>query len=1188
MVYNRTIRPGFAGSPRCPGRNRLPDGMIPQGRLFSSSGIVRPHSISAPREGLVLNPLWRKWQPLATTHRPRKLRLESLESKLAPTVSLGPISLTAGPVNEGQTVTVSGTYTAIETVGSAQLVIDWADGSNAQVISVAQGVDVPFSVNHAFFDDNPTGTPSDNVTISVRLEDTGPRTLTAQDGGKYRAFDVPGLHINLADSLNALGAKSGVKSAGLDNDDENSVVVPLTGTFRFYGQDFTGVNVSENGVLSFNGQIKSGANTSLSSTGKVAIIAPFWDDLRTNTGLADRVLYRSVNLDGEAGDDYFIIEWSNVPHVGNDPTKTATFQVLLQLNTGGNNSDIIFNYIDTDFGNPSFDFGASATIGIQSGGTPQTGFTNLAAFKPDICKNGQAVRFSVQNLNITQLAGPEGFGYQAFSMPFESNLNLITAPVPPAATNGNVRLIGGAGAFDDVSSNAAAVLGATDTFNFYGSIYNITSAMNVSDNGIMVFGGVNNSGVNTDLTTIPTQPTIAALWDQWSGAAGVSNVFGRVIDLDGDTLGEFLCIEWSDMQNAGSPTDGATWQLLLELNTDPLDAGDIYVNYRDTTVGNANFNAGASATVGIKDLGAQGGANARRMVVPRGTNGINFTDGHAIGMFQSFTPPQTATIKVFNLIPVIDPQPDAFISEGDNLTRTITFTDASSTLLGFGDSFGYTIDFGDGTPLEQGPVNKGGRSFQFSHTYADDGTSQAPMGKYKVTLNLVDDDTGKAAQTSFVVNVASKDPTLNLTFTDNKLIQPQSQLKIFPIASFTDPGFTYGPAGTSELFEYDIDWGDGTMHSTAKNIPVTQGSPGVVTTGQFNGLHTYLTPGVFTVTVKVIDDDGGTDSKSFVVGVGSRHLSVQGADQGGGPLVVAVDATLGIPLPAFYAYDPAFRGGVRVASADITGDTLADIVTAAGPGGGPHIKVFDGYTRDVIRSFFAFDASFSGGVYVATGDVNGDGTPDIIAAAGGKGGPHVKVFSGVDNKVVREFFAYDARFTGGVRVASADLDGDGFADIITGPGAGGGPHVRAFSGQTGKVLNEFFAYPVTFTGGVNVAAGDINGDSVPEIITGPGMGGGPLLRIWEGLVPHQLTQFNAYPPGVPGTPPPFTGDTLWSSGLYVGVTDIDGDGELDIIVGPGSGRPAKVRIFDGTTQAQIIEYTVFDPTFLGGVFVSGN
>ena len=148
----------------------------------------------------------------------------------------------------------------------------------------------------------------------------------------------------------------------------------------------------------------------------------------------------------------------------------------------------------------------------------------------------------------------------------------------------------------------------------------------------------------------------------------------------------------------------------------------------------------------------------------------------------------------------------------------------------------------------------------------------------------------------------------------------------------------------------------------------------------------------------------------------------------------------------------------------------SDIITGAGPGGGPHVKVFDGVNGNLLDSFFAFDANFLGGVFVAAGDVNGDGKADIITGAGPGGGPHVKVFDGTQLNLLFSFFAYDASFTGGVRVAAGDVNGDGFADIVTGAGPGGGPHVKVFSGIQLDVLHSFLAYEANFTGGVFVGA----------------------------------------------------------------------------------------------------------------------
>jgi len=65
--------------------------------------------------------------------------------------------------------------------------------------------------------------------------------------------------------------------------------------------------------------------------------------------------------------------------------------------------------------------------------------------------------------------------------------------------------------------------------------------------------------------------------------------------------------------------------------------------------------------------------------------------------------------------------------------------------------------------------------------------------------------------------------------------------------------------------------------------------------------------------------------------------------------------------------------------------------------------------------------------------------------------------------------AYTPNFLGGVRMAVADVDGDGIGDIITSPGVTGGPDVRVFDRATLAVLDEFMAYDPTLTNGVFVA-----------------------------------------------------------------------------------------------------------------------
>jgi FG-GAP repeat len=151
----------------------------------------------------------------------------------------------------------------------------------------------------------------------------------------------------------------------------------------------------------------------------------------------------------------------------------------------------------------------------------------------------------------------------------------------------------------------------------------------------------------------------------------------------------------------------------------------------------------------------------------------------------------------------------------------------------------------------------------------------------------------------------------------------------------------------------------------------------------------------------------------------------------------------------------------------------SDVVVGAGSGGGPHVRALDPATGAEVRGFFAYDAAFTGGVRVAACDLDGDGVPDLVTGAGPGGGPHVRAFSGVDGAPlpgsIGSFLPYAPGFTGGVFVGCADVNRDGVPDVITGAGAGGGPHVRALSGLDAADLFNAFVFSGGFTGGVFVA-----------------------------------------------------------------------------------------------------------------------
>ena len=177
----------------------------------------------------------------------------------------------------------------------------------------------------------------------------------------------------------------------------------------------------------------------------------------------------------------------------------------------------------------------------------------------------------------------------------------------------------------------------------------------------------------------------------------------------------------------------------------------------------------------------------------------------------------------------------------------------------------------------------------------------------------------------------------------------------------------------------------------------------------------------------------------------------------------------------FFAYLDGYAGSQSLLVADFLGRGETQIASASR---GVLTISSNGKTDLSFKPYGEYKGSFN----MSLGDVDGNGISEIVTGAGFGGGPHVRIFD-LKGNVKGSFMAYDSKFRGGVNVAVGDLDGDGISEIVTGAGKGGGPHVRIFD-LRGNIKGSFMAYESSYRGGITVAVDDLDANGVAEILTG--------------------------------------------------------------------------------------------------------
>ncbi|HEV3385389.1 MAG TPA: FG-GAP-like repeat-containing protein, partial [Gemmata sp.] len=275
---------------------------------------------------------------------------------------------------------------------------------------------------------------------------------------------------------------------------------------------------------------------------------------------------------------------------------------------------------------------------------------------------------------------------------------------------------------------------------------------------------------------------------------------------------------------------------------------------------------------------------------------------------------------------------------------------------------------------------------------------------------------------------------------------------------------------------------------------------------------------------------------------------------------------------------PGSTGTIRTAVADFNGDGVPDYAFVTGPGTAAEVRIVNGATGANIVAPTPILSGFTGGAFVTAGDVNGNGTNDLVVSEDAGGQPLVKVFQIVNNQlqVVAGFLAFGSSMNSGVRIAMGDITHNGIDDLVAGAGPGSAPWVEIYNGaylakgQAVLLTPAILAFPSTVTAGVNVAVGDITRDGYADLIVSQDAGGSSLVEIWSGatIAANLSTPISSLPAYVE-----FYANGMLNTGMRI-TTDVV-NGVTELITAPASGSLDWMRVLTATSSSVTPSAAVF-------------
>ena len=504
--------------------------------------------------------------------------------------------------------------------------------------------------------------------------------------------------------------------------------------------------------------------------------------------------------------------------------------------------------------------------------------------------------------------------------------------------------------------------------------------------------------------------------------------------------------------------------------------------------------------------------------------------------------PKYADLKVEK---VVD---DARPNVGDTITFTITLSNLgvdTATGITLGDLLPSGLAFLSATP-DQGGYDAATGEWDVGTLAASDTTTLtiaalvvsgvAQTNVASVTsANEYDPDptnntdsvteTPLTAELSVAKSVVSATPILGDTVTYTIVVHnagPDTAVNTIAADVFPIAGLTAIAVATVSQGSYDPVTGDWDVGDLASGADAT-----ITFTAKTTAVGSFTN--TVTVSTATYEPDLSNNSAQATIDVLPTGV-ILGSDLGctSTPLVRVIDPVTGLDrITPFYAYEPGFRGGVHVYGYDVTGDGVAEIITAPGPGRPGEVRVF---TRDGVPlpayNFFPFGKGYSTGVEIAGGAITGAGKTELVAGQQ-RGTSLVRVFTvhpgtGVESTPIRQIQPFGPSFRGGVTVATADVGTfngasytagpDGISELVVGSGPGIAATVHTFNAQpkTPVLVNTVKPIAAGYRGGVSVARLPGAPGSADGVLVSAGVNGGSKVQTYTGVNKIPTAAFAAF------------------------------------------------------------------------------